>query len=496
MNPEKNIDEILDRYITSASKEEVESHCDKVFEQLQWRAQHTAPRARQGRRPNSRRMGIMAAAAAVLFAVFVGVWWHSSASAVLEDIEGSRRVNFDEVVYSNDVAQGTLVLADGSRVEMRSKSELLLERAGDGVRIRLNKGGIIVSAAKQRNGHLYVQTSDVTVSVIGTVFLVNTEEEGSRVAVIEGEVRVQQQGTAEKKLLPGEQVKTNPSMESQPVSQEIAWSRHAETHLALLQQSTAALTEERVAFEEASVRPVIVDFGGRGGGPVTGCAGLPSQIDPRRFAVTANLYTLIAMAYSKGGCLHVSALDLLSGGPGWVRLRSDQFAIQALMPEGSPRYTPQQVRSGDAPKLQLMLRTLLEDRFKLVLRHELKEMPVYLLKTWKGTPKLTPSRDDDKVFSGTRVQADPDGQTYMKLEGGKASMTDLASSLTFATLRPVLDRTEIRGEFNFAVEYDSNGLVRPTIFDAIQGQLGLKLDDSKGPVDIWVIEHVEKPSEN
>src|SRR6185503_10602285 len=121
-------------------------------------------------------------------------------------------------------------------VEMRAKSELLLEQAQDGVRIRLKKGSILVTAAKQHNGHLYVETKDVTVSVIGTVFLVNAEEEGSRVAVIEGEVRVKQ-GATERSLRKGEHVATNPKMEVPLVSKDQEWSREAETQLASLQQA-------------------------------------------------------------------------------------------------------------------------------------------------------------------------------------------------------------------------------------------------------------------
>src|SRR5262249_33890083 len=76
----------------------------------------------------------------------------------------------------------TLKLIDGSLVEMRAYSELSLERADDGVRIRLKKGGVIVNAAKQGAGHLYVRTKDVDVSVVGTVFFVSAEETGSSVA--------------------------------------------------------------------------------------------------------------------------------------------------------------------------------------------------------------------------------------------------------------------------------------------------------------------------
>jgi uncharacterized protein (TIGR03435 family) len=200
------------------------------------------------------------------------------------------------------------------------------------------------------------------------------------------------------------------------------------------------------------------------------------------------------MAYGKGGCLYVAALDLLTGGADWVR--SDQYVIEANMPDGFPSYRPIQVMNGDASKLQAMLRTLLEDRFKLVLRRESKEMRVSLLKTGKDKPLLTPSTDSDKKFGGTRTQTAANGQTYVKLEGSRASMGDLATSLTFAALRPVLDRTGIAGEFNFAVEYDANGLVRPTVEDALKKELHLELQDTTALVEVWVIERAERPSEN
>src|ERR1700686_3974955 len=118
---------------------------------------------------------------------------------------------------------------------MRTQSELSLERADDGARIRLNKGSVIVTAAKQGAGHLYVQTKDVIVSIVGTVFMVNAEESGTRVAVIQGEVHVQQ-GATSRRLLPGQQVATNPIMEPVSLEEQVSWSRTASAYLALLQQ--------------------------------------------------------------------------------------------------------------------------------------------------------------------------------------------------------------------------------------------------------------------
>jgi len=144
-------------------------------------------------------------------------------------LQANERIAFGDIVRSNGGAGGILRLADGSHVEVRSQSELLLERAADGVRIRLNHGGLLVDAAKQRDGHLYVQTRDFTVSVVGTVFLVNAEEAGSRVAVLEGEVRVQQ-GATDQKLRPGQQVATSPLMTAPTLPQEIAWSLDVVSH--------------------------------------------------------------------------------------------------------------------------------------------------------------------------------------------------------------------------------------------------------------------------
>jgi ferric-dicitrate binding protein FerR (iron transport regulator) len=159
---------------------------------------------------------------------------------------------------ANDDVGAVLSLPDASRVEIRPKSELLVEHANDGVRIRLNMGSVIVNAADHRVGHLYVQTKDLTAAVVGTVFLVNVETTGSRVAVIEGEVRVEQ-GARETKLQRGEQLSTDPLMKSQSVSEEISWSRNADIHLAQLQESRKTI-EERCG--PTDLRSIVHDNGG------------------------------------------------------------------------------------------------------------------------------------------------------------------------------------------------------------------------------------------
>src|SRR5262249_4281727 len=122
---------------------------------------------------------------------------------------------------------------DGSRIEMNSRTELWLDRARDGVRINVNRGNIIVNAAKQRGGHLYAATREVAVSVLGTVFEVSAGVKGSRVSVIEGEVRFQQ-GSAVQSLGHGQQFSTDPGMGSASLQSEISWSNDYNRYLELL----------------------------------------------------------------------------------------------------------------------------------------------------------------------------------------------------------------------------------------------------------------------
>src|SRR4030095_13550199 len=117
---------------------------------------------------------------------------------------------------------------------MLAPSELSVERAADGLDIHLRDGDIIVEAAKQRDGHLYVHTRDVAVAVDGTVFVVNASNGGSRVAVIEGEVRVRD-GAVETRLSPGEEVATSLTIARRPLTEDIVWSRNANSHLAILE---------------------------------------------------------------------------------------------------------------------------------------------------------------------------------------------------------------------------------------------------------------------
>jgi hypothetical protein len=134
-------------------------------------------------------------------------------------------------------AHAVLRLGDGTTIEMRDRSELSVTKNAQGTTIHLNRGDIMVEAAKQKSGHLYVDTGDSLVSVTGTVFSVANGTKGSRVSVVEGEVHVDHKGN-ERVIRAGEQITTNPSIETIPVKDDVAWSRKAANYA----QTLAALT--------------------------------------------------------------------------------------------------------------------------------------------------------------------------------------------------------------------------------------------------------------
>jgi hypothetical protein len=128
-----------------------------------------------------------------------------------------------------------LRLRDGSVVEAGERAEFSVEATRKDTTVRLNRGNIIVQAAKRREGHLFVAGNDYRVAVTGTVFSVNRGVKGSRVSVIEGEVIVER-GRNDRVLHAGDQLATTTGMGTTAIEDEIAWSRNLTEHLALLQE--------------------------------------------------------------------------------------------------------------------------------------------------------------------------------------------------------------------------------------------------------------------
>jgi hypothetical protein len=147
-------------------------------------------------------------------------------------LEAGASIGERELVRTGPGAHAVLRLADGSVVDVNERTELFVTAAWSGRAIHLQRGDIIVKAAKQRRGHLRVLTRDSIAAVKGTVFAVSAGMGGSVVSVVEGSVAVNQPGT-EVVLSPGEQAASNPALASS-VEEAVSWSPEAAEYLELL----------------------------------------------------------------------------------------------------------------------------------------------------------------------------------------------------------------------------------------------------------------------
>ncbi len=149
----------------------------------------------------------------------------------------------NEVIRTGPGAHAVLRLSDGSLVEINQRTELAVRATWSGRSVRLERGDVIVRAAKQHRGHLRVQTRDTVASVKGTVFAVSAGLSGSLVSVVEGSVAVSQPGV-EVLLDAGEQAASNPAL-AESVQGAVSWSPDAETYLAML--TSLAKVEKQIA---------------------------------------------------------------------------------------------------------------------------------------------------------------------------------------------------------------------------------------------------------
>ncbi|HEY6343329.1 MAG TPA: M56 family metallopeptidase [Bryobacteraceae bacterium] len=223
---------------------------------------------------------------------------------------------------------------------------------------------------------------------------------------------------------------------------------------------------QRVEFEVASIKPHQ--------GPVTVYGLGISGTTVGELAATL-AYLVKDAYYLKEG--------QVSGGPDWGR--TQRYDIVAKAP-GEREPTVEEARQ--------MLQTLLADRFKLTVRREMHETPVYALVSAKGGFKLRPS---DKR-TGVLGQPSAVGRRIK----GSVTMDFLARLLTDRVGRYVVDRTGLAGNYEIALEWTPDNFAPPddtpplSIFTAVQEQLGLKLEPAKAPVERLIIEHAEMPTEN
>jgi uncharacterized protein (TIGR03435 family) len=224
-----------------------------------------------------------------------------------------------------------------------------------------------------------------------------------------------------------------------------------------------------------------------------GMSGGPETADPGR--ITCENMTLrnrVQRAYG----LRTYGLSA----PDWMS--SARFDIVAAAP---PNTTTEQAR--------LMWQNLLADRFKLRVHRETKELPLYALVVGNLGLKLTEAPPDDPAAPGSDVRtasggvSGSSGSASMHMSEEKMTMPMVADFLSRSLDRPVVDETGLRGRYKISLEWQAEdspastaeGAAGPSIFTAIQEQLGLKMDPRKGPVEILVlvIDHAEKiPSAN
>jgi uncharacterized protein (TIGR03435 family) len=213
------------------------------------------------------------------------------------------------------------------------------------------------------------------------------------------------------------------------------------------------------------------------------------------------LKTLIAWAYQ------VQQFQV-RGGPSWIT--SERFDLEAKTED----------QKADFASLRLMLQSLLADRFRLKLHRATKESPVYSLVIAKGGPKIKLSADQTSVdaVEPPRAGTGPNRGSLLTgpglLIGNAVPLSRFATFLSSTALdRPAVDKTNLAGRFDIQLRWTPdprespgepggtnasapNASDYPSIFTAIQEQLGLKLKPARGPVRVLVIDHAEKPSEN
>ena len=234
----------------------------------------------------------------------------------------------------------------------------------------------------------------------------------------------------------------------------------------------------------------------------SGCDGSFPRVENNRFRVTTTLFALMTWAYgfnNRGGCSFVTYGNLITGGPSWVR--SERFEIQAVLPDGAPAYSITQFLNGEAPRLESMLRTLLTERFKLAVRRETKEAPVYALVIGRSGVHVPSAKVDEPTQFGVRREPDPKDGISERLVVSNVPMSRVALMVGLILRRPVVDRTGLTGAYSFSIRFapqDANpgDSSAPSLVTALQEELGLRVEDARAPVETLVIESVEQPTAN
>jgi uncharacterized protein (TIGR03435 family) len=245
-------------------------------------------------------------------------------------------------------------------------------------------------------------------------------------------------------------------------------------------QSTAAPLE----FEVASVKPSTSGFNGVRGG----CHGIDSRYSPNeagaapplgRCVITdGRLSHLIAIAYN------LRSIGLIKSAPDWVIAGDERFSIEAKAEDPTKATEDQLLR---------MLQSLLVDRFKLKFHRENTDVPGFALVIAKNGPKLREATGDE-VSTSFGAPLKPRLGEPINLTARKYSMEMLAEMLTGLGPGPVRDQTGLKGAYDFKLFWDETG--GPSLFTALQEQLGLRLEPHKVPLSFFIFESAQRPVEN
>lgn len=191
------------------------------------------------------------------------------------------------------------------------------------------------------------------------------------------------------------------------------------------------------------------------------------------------------------------------GGPDWIN--TDRFNVEAKMdPEPMPGRAPADPTQPDRPAL--MMQSMLDDRFGLKVHREMRELPVYFLVVGKDGARLKRPVDGQPGPAGPNAgSVNINGsRNRIQLRGSSISMVRLGAAVANQLDRPIVDKTDLAGEYDVILTWtppDADNLTpapdaAPTVFTALQEQLGLKLESGKDLVEVLVIDSVQRPSEN
>jgi uncharacterized protein (TIGR03435 family) len=246
--------------------------------------------------------------------------------------------------------------------------------------------------------------------------------------------------------------------------------------------STQAQSAQDARFEVASVRP---NISGDGGG------GINLQPGGRFTALNVPLVWLIESAYGLGH-------HQLEGGPSWIH--TERFDVVAKAESDIPR----PVLGSPPGAFHFMLRALLAERFKLVVREEKREAPVYELEFARTGDALGPGlrRIDfdcttaEKTSDGRIVDRNGRRTCGSNIAARAIPLSQLITVIEGQLERPVVDRINLSGLFDVDLEWsaDSADTSKASLFTALQEQLGLKLVAARGEVNALIVERAERPT--